>query len=280
MIPSDTPTEVTGALIRGGARVWVQVDMPEHRPGEADRTQGLAGVWLHLSDGLPPEAAVFQIRSAATALRASAPDRSIGVVLSNSLATTDAARAIRADIDAVWIPAASSLTADVVQTRFPGLTLVQETTNDDVLAPQPARVDARVLRARGDIVRTIRLTAALREWLPPGLATLDAVTVDCDGCHSDVWLHPDTLDAIAVVTSSAGPSSLRVLPTAMHVTAIDPEMPETARALPLTSLATGVVAALDGSSGRTGHFGLPAGEARRSLSIVRASKCRPGGRSR
>ena len=204
---------------RAGARVWLVTDSPDRAPAEADRTPGLAGVWLRPADGLATDVAVYQIRSSATALRAAAPDRAIGVVLSGAVATAEAARAIAPYIDAVWIPVPSTFTPDEVRIRFPGLTCALETTDTDVLAPQPAHVDTRIVRA-DDIVPTVLLLSALREWLPQGLAALDEVAIDCDGCRSQVWLHPDTLDAIAVVTTQAG-GELRVRPTAIRVAAVE-----------------------------------------------------------
>ncbi len=248
VIPSETPSQVSEALVRAGARVWLVTDSPDRAPAEADRTPGLAGVWLRPADGLAADVAVYQIRSSATALRAAAPDRAIGVVLSGAVATAEAARAIAPYIDAVWIPVPSSFTPDEVRIRFPGLTCALETTDTDVLAPQPAHVDTRIVRA-DDIVPTVLLLSALREWLPQGLAALDEVAIDCDGCRSQVWLHPDTLDAIAVVTTQAG-GDLRVRPTAIRVAAVDTGTPAPARPLAVTPMTTGAIVRLDETGGR------------------------------
>ena len=75
VIPSDTPSQVSEALLHAGARVWLVADSPDGAPASADRMPGLAGVWLRLADGIAADVAVYQIRSSATALRAAAPDR-------------------------------------------------------------------------------------------------------------------------------------------------------------------------------------------------------------
>jgi DNA-binding XRE family transcriptional regulator len=226
---------------------------------------------------------VYQIRSSATALRAAAPDRAIGVVLSGAIATAETARAIAPYIDAVWIPVPSSFTPDEVRIRFPGLTCALETTDTDVLAPQPAHVDTRIVRA-DDIVPTVLLLSALREWLPQGLAALDEVAIDCDGCRSQVWLHPDTLDAIAVVTTQAG-GDLRVRPTAIRVAAVDTGTPAPARPLAVTSMSQGPIqpcanGVCDIGAGRTQAMQLEPRQRRHEQQATRADMTKLTGMDR
>jgi len=67
--------------------------------------------------------------------------------------------------------------------------------------------------------RTLLALRGLAGVLPEGLTPLPAVAVSCpqDGCESRVFLHPGTLDAIAIVTPRASARALTVEPGALRL---------------------------------------------------------------
>lgn len=110
----------------------------------------------------------------------------------------------------------------------------------------------RVLLAPDDGVRTILAMRALAEVLPEGLTPLDAVTVSCPedqgGCESRVFLHPRTLDAIAIVTPRGPVRQVAVNPGA-----------KTIHLVPLSDPAAPGGSVLTKRPGASGVFDVPSG---------------------
>jgi hypothetical protein len=65
-------------------------------------------------------------------------------------------------------------------------------------------VDERaVVDATGRFQSLASDLGVLADWLPAGVTALPALQVRCEGCTVETWLHPDTLDGIAIVRRAA-----------------------------------------------------------------------------
>jgi hypothetical protein len=221
IISSDkpAPAALSEGLARAGARVWIVA-----LPGMTDALAPLAGVFLSIPD-LPasdPERTVFAIRRAATELRAVRPDLRVGLVLTPALATDVVARAVAPYLDAVWLRPELASEAGVIASRYAGLARWIERGATDVLAAGAGLADeTAVVDARDRAPALAAALAALRPLMPPGLSPLPEVRVTCSGCLADVWLHPETLDAIAVVHGAAPGNAVTIAPDALRVARAD-----------------------------------------------------------
>jgi hypothetical protein len=220
-------TQVTSALVeqlaRAGAHVWLTADAA----AASSAPEGVAsatGVFLVATGASSSDLAetVFAVRRAATHLRAVRPELRVGLVLTPALADAAVASEVAPYLDAVWLPRDLAGEASTVGRRYPGLALWLDRGVDDPLAAGAGLSgDIAVVDAHGRTPALVAALAALRPLMPPGLTPLPEVRVACDGCRAEVWMHPETLEAIAVVHGDAPGASLTITPDALRVTRSD-----------------------------------------------------------
>ncbi len=163
----------------------------------------------------------YQLRTVITAARASARDLPVGVKLLSSHLRDPSIDALAGYIDFVVL----SADAGEVSARLPGMPHWT-----DMTFPGPASAFDIVTSARlpgsdhlvvplpdagGDVIPAI---AAMRDVLPRGLAPLPDVRVTCDAaCDADVYLNPQTLDAVATIRPHEPITRVTVTPTAIRL---------------------------------------------------------------
>jgi hypothetical protein len=161
------------------------------------------------------DALVFAIRTRATAVRAAAPRAAIGLSGPTSLLRALAAGGIAPYVSFAVAPSLADESGGLEWwlSRDPAASLT------DLLAATARAPGHRLLLPlREESFEPARRVAALADALPAGLTSLDAVTVcAADGaCATPVFLHPGTLEAVAVLE---GGSSLTVRPGATRALA-------------------------------------------------------------
>jgi len=236
-----TAEQAEGLLASGGGLAGLDVLL---RAGRGSETPGdllrrlqqkgaRPGVLLVSSDaaaGIDAEA--FVLKTRATELRSQQPEILIGLEAPPPLLADLASRGLGGYVDVVVVPGgpaggASSLGVPVWH-RYAG-----PSTVTGLLAATSAAAGERVLApATGPGV--VLAMAGLRDLLPSGLSPLPDVHIACEAetatpdrvpvCASAVFLHPRTLEAIAVVTPQAPIRSVAVTPSSRRVdrTALEP----------------------------------------------------------
>jgi len=222
---------VARSLAARGARTGFELPL---RSG-TDDLAGLAPlatrVLLRLPDGaMPDDALVFAIRTRATAVRAAAPRAAIGLSGPTPLLRALAARGIGPYVSFVVAPSLAEESGGLEW----WLSLDPASSLTDLLAATARTPGHRLLLPlREESVDPARRVAALADALPAGLTSLDAVKVcAADGvCATSVFLHPGTLEAVAVVEGgrllTVRPGATRALAQSIDRGAAEP--------LPLTS---------------------------------------------
>jgi hypothetical protein len=203
----------------------VGVELPLRALGSIDPA-GLASVAVVVVDAtdLPAldDGARFSLRTFATALRAVAGGVRIGVDTRSSAIVDPEIGSLRAYLDFIVAP---PLGDSAIARQLPGIEIwtssdaAVSSIVDALGTPRVTGSDRSLITLRGPAVRLAARIAELRSVIPAGLTLLPDVTVDCAAaCDADVFLHPQTLDAIALVRPRAPVSRLRVRPTAADVT--------------------------------------------------------------
>ena len=194
---------VARALAARGAAVSFELPLEAGTDDLAGLAPLATRVLLRVPEGAAvDDALVFAIRTRATAVRAAAPGAAIGLFGPAPLLRALAASGIGPYVSFEWWlseDAGSSL--------------------EDLLAATARAAGRRLLVPLRDAdASRARTVAALADALPAGLTSLDAVTVCAGdgGCATPVFLHPGTLEAVAVVE---GGSSLTVRPGATRALA-------------------------------------------------------------
>ncbi len=209
-------------LSRAGGHVWLTAQATAATPPE-----GLAfatGVFVVIPDdgSVGVTERVFAVRRAATELRAVRPELRVGLVLSAALATTAVASGVAQYLDVVWLPPDLSGDTTRIGRLYPGLGMwLARGAADPLAAGAGLAAETAAVDASGNAPALAAALAALRPLMPPGLTPLPEVRVTCDGCRADVWLHPETLEGIAVVHGAAAPAVLTIAPGALRVTRAD-----------------------------------------------------------
>jgi undecaprenyl-diphosphatase len=185
-----------------------------------------AGVLLFSSDaaaGIDAEA--YLLKTRATDLRSQQPDILIGLEAPPSLLPDLESRGLGGYVDVVVAEGgAASGGASLGVTlwhRYAG-----PPTITGLLAATSVAVGERVLAPATD-PGVVLAMAGLRDLLPSGLSPLPEVRIACEAetaapshvpaCTSAVYLHPRTLEAIAVVTPQAPIRSVAVAPSSRRV---------------------------------------------------------------
>jgi hypothetical protein len=231
-------SEFTPALVerlaRAGARVWLTIDaratvMPPERLAFA------TGVFLVTDAAADVNDSVFAVRRSATELRALRPELRVGLVLTPALARSEG---VAPYLDAVWLPAAVAGEAEATRRRYPGLGLWIERAADPIAAGAGLGAETAVIEAFARTPAMVAAVAALRPLMPPGLTPLPDVRVACEGCRASVWMHPETLEAVAIVRGAGPGATVTIAPDALRVTRADVRTGGSVE-LPLTRAAEG-----------------------------------------
>lgn len=210
VVLSTAAASAAGDLAAAGARVWLDtpVSVEWSAPEALVHATGLVLT-------VPPEVpAVFAVQHAATAARAARPQAALVLRLSERLLDPAAARAVAPYVDAVLVP--EPPTFEVVQV-FAGLDIWVWSEARDPLDATAATGVTAVIITPEDAAAAAAFLSTVRGWLPPGLTPLPDVQVECDGCRTSVWLHPETLHAMAIVDGVAPGARVRIAPGARDV---------------------------------------------------------------
>lgn len=198
----------------------------------------------------------FLLRSFATAMRAAHAEMRLGLdVLPGQLADPSIA-SLAAYFDIV-VSAAGAGAA--LASHFPGAEIwtavssPASTIADLVAAPRlpgSDQVISRLATGREQLATNI---VELRPILPAGLTALPDVAIACDGgCDAATYLHPQTLDAVALVRPRGPVTRLTVAPAAAAVTVFGDVRSERQGAqIDLPSLTTPFVVRIRGWRGST-----------------------------
>jgi hypothetical protein len=191
--------EVARELAARGASVGFEFSLEPATDDLAGLAPMGARVLLRVPDGAAADdALVFAIRTRATALRAAAPAAAIGLSGPAPLLAAAAERGIGPYVSFLVPTSAPGDGAAGFEWWLPGAPV---TSLEDLLAATAPAAGRRLLvPLRAADVEVARRAAAFAEALPAGLTPLDAVTLCAgDGCATPVFLHPRTLDAVALV---------------------------------------------------------------------------------
>jgi hypothetical protein len=227
--------EDASRLARAGAKVWVRRVVSADGAVDAP-PPGATGVWLAPTGAIGEDALIFALRSASSRLRGAPMPVRIGLVLTAASRTAAVARALAPYLDAVRLPEPSADIA-VASRQYAGLDIWIDSRSRDVLtAPQSTAAATIVVSAGSEPARQLRVIRWLGEWMPAGLSALPDVRVACAGCSANVFLHPETLDAIAVVAAPTdGRSTVSIVPAPRRVAMIDAGNPAAPEQLPIHS---------------------------------------------
>ena len=223
VFPADTHVTAPLAerLARAGAHVWLTTGVSD--AASPDGLPFATGVFLIVSDtaGSASER-VFAVRRAATELRGGRTELRVGLVLTSPFWSAAAATEVAPYLDAVWLPRPDARDAAAIGRRYAGLGLWLERGDaDPISAGAGLGGEVAVVEAFDRTPAMVAALAALRPLMPPGLTPLPEVRVGCDGCRAAVWMHPETLEAIAVVQGAAAGRVLTIAPDALRVTRAD-----------------------------------------------------------
>jgi undecaprenyl-diphosphatase len=191
------------------------------------RQRGARAGWLLVLPATPagPDAEAFALKTRATELRSQDPDALLALEVPTERLPDLSARGLGVYVDVVVIdgaapPGASALGVPLWR-RYAGPPTITE-----LLAATSEAAGERVLAPARD-PGLVLATARLREVLPAGLSPLPDVRVVCvaeagppagaPACTSAVFLHPRTLEAVAIVTPRAPIRSVAVTPATARV---------------------------------------------------------------
>ena len=229
---TEDQAEALLASGRGLTGLDVLLRAGRNRPAPGDllrrlqQTGARAGVLLVSSDataGIDAEA--YALKTRATELRSQQPDILIGLEAPPAVLPELESRGLGGYVDVVVgeggaASGGRSLGVPVWQ-RYAG-----PATITGLLAATSAAVGERVLAPATDPGLVLAL-AGLRDLLPSGLSPLADVRIACEAetaapderpaCTSAVFLHPRTLEAIALVTPQASIKSVAVMPAFARV---------------------------------------------------------------
>jgi hypothetical protein len=198
----------------------------------------------------------FLLRTFATAVRAAHTEMRLGLdVLPGQLADPSIA-SLAAYFDIV-VSAAGAAAA--LSSHFPGAEIwtaasaPASTIADLVAAPRAPGSDQVISRLAAGREQLATRIAELRSILPAGLTALPDVAIACDSsCDAAAYLHPQTLDAVALVRPRGPVTRLTVAPAAAAVTVFGDVGSERQGAqIDLPSLTTPFVVRIRGWRGST-----------------------------
>jgi hypothetical protein len=161
-------------------------------------------VVLDVGDGPLDAARTFRVRSAATELRAVNPALRVVLAAGQGGAGSVGARAVLPYVDAVLLDVATEAaaffrpppTGVAIWRRLPA----SGPAVSSLVELSRAGAERILVAPASDPLQFVRRVREVAAFLPPGLALLNEVRVGCDAhCDSEVYLDPQTLDAVAVI---------------------------------------------------------------------------------
>ncbi|PYQ51501.1 MAG: hypothetical protein DMF78_13245, partial [Acidobacteria bacterium] len=169
------------------------------------------------ADGVAGDELVFRVRTRATAVRAASPSAAVGLAGPPALLAAIAAREVAPYVSFAVAddPAAPPATRAIEWWR----SAAPAHSVSAVLTETSASAARVVFPLVADDVAVARAVARLADLLPAGLTPLGSVTVcpaDQTACAAAAFLHPGTLEAIALMDS---PALLRIRPGATQAAA-------------------------------------------------------------
>ena len=211
------------ALITAGAVAGVELPVPLARvTPDSDQLRSArflvfdARASLDLTDELR-----YLLRTAITDARASNGDLRVGIELPASIDVSRSFAQLAPYVDFVIVSEGAAI--ESIANAFPGVwTAASARDRSDVatvitVARAPSSLHV-VFRVPAGEERLAGQLAELREMLPAGLTPLPDVTVACEGgCDAAMYLHPETLDAVALVRPLALVNRVVVSPGALEL---------------------------------------------------------------
>jgi hypothetical protein len=163
------------------------------------------------------------VQRTATLARAARPHVRLVLRIAGDPWSDEDARAVAPYVDAVLLAGPSGpVDVRTASARFGGLDVWAWSDRRDALAGTLEGEAALRIMVPEHPAAAARALHALRDWMPPGLTPLAGVEATCDGCRSATWLHPETLQGIAVVEGVTPGATLRIAPDAVRVAYVDP----------------------------------------------------------
>jgi len=176
------------------------------------------------------DAARYGLRVFATTARAAQPSVRLGIELDSTQLADAAVATLAPYFDVVVLPDAADRAA--AATNASGLEIWTDVSRpasslaDLLLGPRLAKSDHALFTIEPGREQLAAAIAGLRTVIPEGATPLPEVTLTCDvECDASVFLHPQTLDAIALVRPRAPVATLTVRPTATALTVYAPPSP-------------------------------------------------------
>jgi hypothetical protein len=228
-LPVVVTADAVGAPLRAAAEslshrsVTVGVELPLRALRSIDPAElpSLAVVIVDARDlSTLNDDARFSLRVFATALRAVAAGVRIGVDTRPAAIVDPAIASLRPYLDFI---VASPSGDPAIGRQLPGIEIwtssdaAVSSIVDALVAPRVSGSDRSLISLTGTALRLAARIAELRAVLPAGLTPLPDVAVTCAACDADVFLHPRTLDAVALVRPHAPVSRLLIRPAATAV---------------------------------------------------------------
>jgi hypothetical protein len=212
------------ALAARGARVGRAQALTD-APLEPADAAALDALLLDLRDGAPdPDEAALRVKTLSTALRARSPSAVVGIEAPPVLLERLAERGLAPYVDFVVQPLGAPPGPGPASARWARLEASAATPLPRLLAAARQEGVERFLAPWPEAAKTPFALLALRDALPPGLTPLSQVTLACAdaagepaGCASEVFLHPSTLEAVALVLPGRPLASVLVRPGAASV---------------------------------------------------------------
>jgi hypothetical protein len=210
------PADLLRALSARGARVGLIVTLMYEPPAGA-RVAGRVVIEVDHGAGADLDRLAFEVKTLATEMRAGNPAVEVGMETGPDVWDALDARGLGPYLDfrveSTRPDGASRAGGPPVWARTGPVGAV------DLGAASPYQ--RRLARAPEDDGRTLLAARALAEVLPQGLTPLSSVEVSCPkapgGCESRVFLHPATLDAVAIVVPRGPVRDVTVSPTPRQV---------------------------------------------------------------
>jgi hypothetical protein len=211
----DVPS-VRGLAARG-ATVGLELPLGEETD-LAPLADVVTRVLLRLPAGaVAGEALVYRVRTQATSVRAALPGAVVGLAGDPEVLSALARADLRpyASVMAASGPAPVRVGA-ASAFEWWSRTETHDSVEDVLAATAASATDRVVLDLRESNIPAALAVASLAGVLPPGLTPLPAVEVCAAACDSPVFLHPGTLEAVAMM---AGGGRLHVRPGATRASA-------------------------------------------------------------
>ena len=229
IVPGNSTPEALARLLDRRARVWLEAAASDEVAPTL--TREISGVVLTLDaeSGGDPDRAAFLVKRTASAIRGEQPAVRIALQADLALLRQLATRGVAAYLDVIVLAPAPESHAGELAQLFRGLEQWRAASPQSgdpveaIIRETGVASGTIVLSSPGDPVRAAGALSALRAMLPQGLTPLADVEAICDACRADVWLHPETLEAVLLLRAPYPIESFLVHPAASRIAVADPD---------------------------------------------------------